>query len=438
MGDETRPGWPPEEPTNPRAERPVGPPTSVPPAQAPTALPPQWTPPPGGPPQWAAAPPPQPPQGPPQAPPPYGPYPGYGGFGPTPPRRSRIGLVIAGVLALVLVIGLGVTGWLYATGRFGIGPLSAADKDAARAIVDGVERPAWAGKADVECAVDELVHEHRSGGLEERGLVERSGDDWTYSGEWRSDDATAYYTSLLDCTGDWAEQVGAEWDLDDTGCLDDIGVSTMSAWFAQDTLTLGDGEEAAEEDRKRAVEALDDCYLQAPPAPQATARPAYRAVKFAFAAPDGGDVVISTGGPGNWTPLSGTSTKVETEEGGAEACVQAQAVTTYPWGSTAESEQQFCGKAKPKRIWWKRQSSCTVEPGCYAFRLHYAGFRDFASVTATFTSNGGNCLSVSGSCTNTVAAVPGGRGSVVTWSFPGSYRGNFVARVGNLSAKIPN
>lgn len=421
MGDETNPGRPGEPPTNPRGERPVGPPTSFPPAQAPTALPPQAPPPP----QWTPP------------PPPYGPFPGYGGFAPPPRRRSRVGLVVAGVLALVLVIGLGVTGWLYATGRFGIGPLSAADEDAARAIVDGVERPAWAGRADVECAVDDLVHEHRSGGLEERGLVEHSGGDWSYSGEWRGADATAFYASLLDCTGDWAEQVGAAWNLDDTDCLGDVGVSTMSAWFAHDTLTIDTGEDTVGEDAKKAVAALDKCYLTSPQAPQATARAAYRAVEFTFAAP-AGDVDLSTGGPGSWKPLDGTTTKVATEEGGAEACVQAQAVTTYPWGSTAAAEQEFCGTAKPRRIWWTRQAVCTAEPGCYSFRLHYAGFRDLAPVVATFTSNGGGCMSVSGSCVDTVTAEPGGRGTVVTWSFPGSYHGSFVARVGKLTAKIPN
>ncbi|MBM7518977.1 hypothetical protein [Nocardioides nitrophenolicus] len=408
MNDETTPG------------RPVGPPTWIPPAQAPTALPPQWTPPPGPPP-----------------PPPYGPFPGYGGFGPPPPRRSRVGLVVASGLALVLVVGIGVAGWLYATGRLGIGPLSAADEDAARAIVDGVERPAWAGRADVECAVDDLVHAHRSGGLEERGLVEHGGDDWTYRGEWRATDATDFYARLLECTGDWAEQVGAAWKLDDTDCLDDIGAETMSAWFAHDTLTLATGKEAVDEEAATAVEALDECYLSTPPAPEATARPAYRAVEFTFAAPEG-DVVISTGGPGDWTPLDGSSTTVETEEGGAEACVRAQAVTTYPWGSTAEAEQELCGTAKPRRIWWKRLARCTAEPGCYAFRLHYAGFRDLARVTATFTSDGGSCMSVSGGCSNTVTALPGGRGTVVTWSFPGSYHGRFVARVGELTARIPN
>lgn len=444
MNDQS-PIWPQEEPTNPRGERPQGPPpASPPPAQPPTALPPQWNP----------APP--PPAGPPPAAggfPPYGPPPGFGGpggpggpggygggfGGPPPPRKSRVGLIIGSLLALVLVIGLAVSGFLYFTGRFGIGPLSAADKDAAKAIADGVEKPAWASDGDVDCAVDELVHEHRSGELEERGLVDRSGDDFSYTGEWRSDDANAYYESLLDCTGDWAKQVGAEWKLDDTGCLDDIGTTTMAAWFAQDALTLGDGKDAAEEDRTKAVEALDKCYLKTPPAPEATPAAGYRSVKFTFADTSAeGDVTINTGGAGSWTPLTGPSVSIETEEGGARGCVDAQAVTTYPWGSTAEAEEQFCGTAKPKRIWWKKKARCTIEPGCYSYVLHYEGFKDYSSLTASYTSNGGDCLATSGRCSDTVSVGAGGRGTVVTWSFPGSYRGNFVARVGNLKSKLPN
>lgn len=434
MSDGNGPIWPADQPTNPGG-RPTGPPPSGPPqAQPPTALPPQ---------QWGG-----PPQGPPQGPPapPYGGpppgYPGHGGWGgpPPPPRKSRVGLVVGGLLALALVIGLGVSGFLYFTGKLGFGPLSASDKAAAASISDGVEKPAWASDDDVQCAVDDLVHQHRSGGLEERGLVRGGGEDWTYTGEWKRADATAFYDELLDCTDDWAEQVGKEWKLDDTDCLDDIGSSTMAAYFAQDGLKLTDGGDAAEEDRKEAVEKLDKCYAKAPAAPQATATPGYRSVTFTFsqAAPEGGTVVLKTGGEGSWSPLSGTTTSVDTEEGGARACVEAQAEASYPWGSAMASEKQFCGTAKPKRIYWTKAAKCTAGPGCYAFKLQYEGFKDFAQVTARYTSNGGSCMAVSGSCTDTVPALPGGRGTVTTWSFPGSYRGSFVARVGGLKAKLPN
>lgn len=408
------------------------PPRWNPGGQPPPPYQPQGTPPPG----WGA-----PPQGP-GGPPPGAPG-GYGGYGgPPPPRKRRTGLILASLLALALVMGLGVAGWFYFTGRFGIGPLSAADKDAASAVVDGVEKPAWAGDDDVECAVDDLVHEHRAKGLEKRGVVEKDGDSWSYTGEWRGDDAAAYYESLLDCSDDWAEKVGEEWKLSDTGCLEDIDTETIGAYFARDSLTLASGEESVEKDSTKAVEELDECYLEEPAAPEAKAAPAYRAVAFTFETPEepkAGELVISTGGAGSWTPLSGTSVEVETEEGGAKGCVQAQAATTYPWGSTAESETEICGTAKPKRIWWQRpKKKCTVQAGCYSFQLHYEGFKDFAAITARYTSNGGNCDAVSGSCSDTITAVPGGRGTIVTWSFPGSYRGTFVAKVGALKAKIPN
>lgn len=442
MGDETPPIWPSDEPTNPRGARPSGPPPSGPPS-GPPALPPTAMPPQQQPPQWSPTPPPLAPhlQGP---PPPYGPPPGFGGpgYGAPPPRRRRTGLVVAALLSLALVAGLAVAGFLYATGRFGVGPLSAADKDAAAAIVDGVEKPAWADDDQLECAVDDLVHEHRSGDLERRGVVEKDGGDWAYTSEWRGDDAAAFYDSLLDCDDDWAEKVGKEWGITDTECLDGISTATLGAYFAQESLTLTDGEEAVEEDSAKAVAALDECYLEEPDIPRGVARPAYRSVEFLFTPPGPsgvGDVVISTGGEGSWTPLSGESTTVETDEGGVRTCLQAQAATTYAWGSTATAETEICGTSQPKRIYWaKPAKKCTQQAGCYSFQLHYEGFKDYASITARYTSDGGNCMATSGRCADTVTAVPGGKGTVVTWSFPRSYRGDFVARVGKLLAEVPN
>ncbi|MFD1246584.1 hypothetical protein ACFQ3F_02165 [Nocardioides ginsengisoli] len=392
----------------------------------------------GPPPAWRPPGPPPPP-GPPG--PPQGPPPGWGppAF-PPPPRRRRTGLIVAGALALVLVAGLAVGGWLYATGRLGFGPLSAADEDAAQAIADGVDTPAWADDDQVGCAADDLVREHRSGGLEKRGIVSHEGDAWSYTAQWRAADATAFYAGILDCADDWADRVGKEWKIDDTSCLDDIGSATIGAFFAQQALPLADGEKYDDADRDDAVKALDKCYLKQPAPPGARVASGYRSVKFVLkpAPADGpGELTLNTGGDGAWTALAGTTAEVDTEEGGRRGCLQAQTVATYPWGSTAHAEAQFCGEAKPKRIWWTR-AKCTREAGCSAFQLHYEGFRDFAQVRATYTSNGGSCLSTSGSCTDTVSAVPGGRGTVVTWTFPGSYHGAFVARVGSLKARIPN
>ena len=335
---------------------------------------------------------------------------------------------------MVLLAGLATGGWAYATGRLGFGPLSADDKAAASAIAAGVEAPEWVDDDQLECAADDLIHGARARELEKRGLVERDGDDWIYTGTWERDDATSFYESVLDCADDWTEQVGEQWKLDDTDCLDDIGTTTMGAFFAA---SLVPDDEPAGHDE--AVKRLDECYAKAPAAPQAKAQPAYRAVRFTFAPPQagGGEVVINTGGAGAWTPLSGSSVAVDTESGGRRGCVEAQTQVTYGWGTSLATESRICGVSKPARIWWKK-TRCTREPGCRAWELRYEGFADLARITARYTSDGGNCLSVSGSCSDTVLVAPGGRGRIVTWSFPGSYRGVFVATVGKLRTRLPN
>ncbi|GAA4811958.1 hypothetical protein GCM10025786_15870 [Nocardioides caeni] len=343
----------------------------------------------------------------------------------------------------MLVAGLAVAGWLYATGRFGIGPLSAADKDAAAAIEDGVEPPEWSDADAVACAVDDLVGEHRSPGLEEIGVVEKDGDDWNYTETWEHDDAVAFYEEVLDCTDDWSQAVAETWSLEDADCLGDIGAATMGAWFAAENLTIDGDEDEVEKDRAAAVEELDDCYLATPALPTVTAARGYRSVQFALDVDDSDDsegaegVELSAGQPGNLEPVTRDVVRVETEEGGERACLTVQAQQTYAWGSTGTADAETCGTAKPKRIFWKKVR-CTDEPGCYAAELRYEGFADYESITATYTSNGGNCLSTTGSCRDTVVTTSGGRGRVVTWTFPGSYSGTFVAKVGRLRTTLRN
>jgi hypothetical protein len=347
-------------------------------------------------------------------------------------------LFLALGLVLVLVAGLGITGWLYFTGRFGVGPLSAADEAAGRAIEENAAAPVWADEGDVECAVDDLVEEHRSDGLEQKGLVEGGGDDWSYTDEWETDDATAYVELLLDCSDGWAGRVGEEWGLDDTGCLEEIDTDTLAAYFAAETVTFTDAG-AAEEARKQGVEALDECYATEPPAPSVEAEAAYRAVRFTFSEPEGeaGKVVLNIDRDGSWRPLRRSTVRIDTEEGGRRGCVSAQTVATYPWGTELTAEKEFCGESKPRRIWWAK-ADCTTSPGCYAFALKYEGFKAFDTITATYTSDGGDCLSTSGSCSDTVLAEADGRGTIVTWSFPGSYDGRFVGKVGRFEVAIPN
>ena len=61
--------------------------------------------------------------------------------------------------------------------------------------------------------------------------------------------------------------------------------------------------------------------------------------------------------------------------------VEAEAVASYPWGSTAAAQDTFCGKSEPKRIWWKKAKTCTLSPGCVGWELRYEGFADYSEIT---------------------------------------------------------
>ena len=156
-------GWQPEQGNG----RPSGPPPSGPPLEQPATVfpssPPPNSPPPGNygqPGGYGAAP------GGPGGPGGYGGPGAPGGYGGPPfgqpPRKSRWKMFTGIGVALALVLGLGVFGFLYFTGRLGFGPLSGADKDAVTTIAKEVDAPKWFEKDQLECAADELVHETRS------------------------------------------------------------------------------------------------------------------------------------------------------------------------------------------------------------------------------------------------------------------------------------
>ncbi|MDN5745644.1 MAG: hypothetical protein L0H31_11045, partial [Nocardioidaceae bacterium] len=370
---------------------------------------------------------------------------GWGGppAGP-PPRKRRWPLFLGLGLALVLVAGLGVSSWMYFTGRFGFGPLSSADKAAAKTITEGVDTPAWADEDQIKCSVDKLVGDERSKGLEESGVIKGEGDDWEYTKKWKADDAQAYFEGILDCSDDWAKQVGEEWNLEKTDCLKKVGTSTISGYFAHAELDPNNGDDDSLADTSdKAVDKLDECYAQDPPTPSATATPAYRGVKFKVSVPDDApdDVTFSSNQDGGWTPISGSTVTIDTEEGGQKGCVSVQAKVTYGWGSSKEAEDKFCGKAKPKRVWWKKANKCRSKsiPNCQTWRLKMEGFSSYDFVTVRYTHNGGPCLAVSGSCTDSVLMNAEGRlEKDVTWSFPADYDGDFRAVVGKIRSKIPN
>jgi hypothetical protein len=396
----------------------------------------------GGPPQgggWPVTPPGPPPVGP---PPGWGP-PGYYGGPPGPPpgrRGPRWGLIVACALALVLVTGLAITGWAYATGRFGIGPLSAKDEAAVTAIAHGVEAPEWAGEDERECAADQLVRDSRSPDLERRGLIEADGDGWTYTGKWQHDDATAFVESVLDCSDDWPAVVGESWNLEDTDCLGDLDSSTVAEYFVAEGFALSDGEDGAQEGRDQAVAGLDECYVSDPPAPSAKARSAYRAVNFRFKEPesDYGDVILLARDSGDWAPVDGGAHQVDTVAGGRKGCVEARVEASYPWGTSRTSEKRFCGRSKPARIWWVRAKRCSYTAGCTKWDLRYEGLASFDSATVRLLENGGDCNSESGRCARTFIGSANGRGTAISWSVYPGYDEHFVGRIGRLEAVLPD
>lgn len=346
----------------------------------------------------------------------------------------------ASVLALVLVVGLSVSAWAYLTGRLGIGPLSAKDEAAVTAIADGVEAPKWADAEQRKCAADELVHSSRSAELEKHGLVKADGDGWTYTGDWRIQEATTYVESLLDCSDDWAAEVGDDWDIEDDDCLDDIGTATMADYFIAETLTLSEGADQAEEGRGEAVDGLDECYVDDPPEPEAKARPAYRAVNFTFEDldPESGDVTLQIQEDGAWTPLGGRKHTVTTPAGGRKGCVETKAEATYPWGSTSTTEKKFCGTSTPSRVYWLKNATCTYAAGCTKWDLHYEGFESFDTNTVQLVENGGDCMSASGECTSTFVTPANGRGVAISWSVYAGYDEAFEARIGSTTVVLPN
>jgi hypothetical protein len=380
--------------------------------------------------------------------PPYGPPGGPGGpggpgpYGPPPGgKKSPVKLIIAAALALVLVVGIALSAFLFLTGRLGFGPLSAKDKEAASVIADNVEGPEWTDEAMLQCGAEHLLGEKRSGDLSTTGLIEEDGDSWSYDGsQWTEGDATTFYEGVLDCSDDWAGDVGRIWELDDTDCMEDVGVSTMAAYFAGDTLAGQSSEDSeeepatdpedAEEMKTDAVEGLDECYVADAPEPEAEAKSAYRAVRFTFSEVDaeGADFVISVNDDSSWQEIDGTTYELDTGEGGVEGCIDAKVGAEYPWGTVSESESEFCGKSAPKKFFWKKLKNCQADGNCVSYSLRYAGFESDQFYTVTYTHNGGDCLSTRGECTIYRQVSATGRGTSQTWSFPNDYNGRFVAK----------
>ena len=244
-------------------------------------------------------------------------------------------------------------------------PLSAKDKAAVSAIADGVEPPSGRTPTLARCAADELVHETRSAELEKRGPIDADGDGWTYSGEWRYPDAMSYVEALLDCSDDWAEQIGTS---GSSRAPTAWPTSAPRRWPG----TSSRRRSRSPRVRKRrtraapsAVSALDECYVADPPEPSAKARSAYRAVVFAFddLGPRGGR--RHARGPGRRPTGSRRRPRRmpwTTDAGGRKGCVDARVEATFPWGTTSATDKRFCGRSKPARIWWVRREELHRTP----------------------------------------------------------------------------
>ncbi|MEU0314742.1 hypothetical protein [Nocardioides sp. NPDC006273] len=383
----------------------------------------------------------------------YGPPPGQpptayaSGYGLPPhhtPKKTNKGLLIglgaAGAVVLVALLGTGA--WAFFTGRLGFGPLSAEDKLAVVAISADAPKPAWASAGDAKCAAEQLVKDERSDALTKAGLIKVTGETVTYTGAWQGLQATAYSEGLLSCSGDWSKTIGKEWALADTDCLGDVDEAAMAGLIAKQTMEIEDAGVTKQADK--AVSALDECYASDElTAPTASATPAVLGVEFAVKAPavEGSEVVLraKSADSSEWKPVTGGKVNIPVREGGQEGCATFEASISYPWGTTKTSEDEACGKAKDRRLWWTKDKSC-AQPRyapCNSWTLHYEGYELLSSVTIKLKLNGGNCRSASGSCSDK-AFVTKPTGTWTNWTAPKGWKDRFTAEVDGLTARLPN
>lgn len=344
----------------------------------------------------------------------------------------------------MLVIALAIGGWAYGTGRLGIGPLSSQDKAAASVIAKGVGGPRWASADQRSCAATELMKDRRSKALEDSGVIESGGSDgWTYTGTWDAADADEFADDLLDCSADWTKQLGREWGLDDTGCLDSVGRSAVA-----DTLVTsfgGDSGDATNAKRDAAAK-LDACYHTGVANPTAKATPAYRAVDFAFTLPNtsNASTSLSVRTPdGSIAKVAGAHYRADAGQGGQQVCVQATLKAHYGWGSTSSGSTRACGTSKAKGFYWSRLAKCTDGSDCTTWALHANGFKSFSTLRVTFSDNGGDCNFTKHACTVPLAVNGDGRGFtgkdiLFRYTTPNGFTDHYTATTKGLTAVIPD
>jgi hypothetical protein len=121
--------------------------------------------------------------------------------------------------------------------------------------------------------------------------------------------------------------------------------------------------------------------IQAPPAPEVTARPGYRSVAFVLTPPaevSGVSYSLEVDRGPSWK-AAGTRVVVPTEMGGRRACLRARTVATSPDGSQREAGDpvRACGTAKPATVAFLASSDpCVNSVGgpCTYYDVRVTGF----------------------------------------------------------------
>ncbi|GGU08804.1 serine/threonine protein kinase [Nocardioides albus] len=353
--------------------------------------------------------------------------------------------IIGGGVAAVLLIGAGIF-----TQGFGIFGLHGDDAKAAEAIASGVPKPGWATEDQMTCAAESLVEKVPAAELRSHGVVD-AGDDWTYTGEWPADDAMKFSQGLLDCTESWATEIGDNWKVGDTRCMEKEVDKTSMAGLIAVTDLLKDGDPgAAGPAKEKAVEALDACYVKADAlGAKVTPKPAYMQVDFDVQEPTapGGEseITIAKKGSSSYDELKGSTYELPVTEGGVEGCIAVKTNVAFAWGTEKATDADVCGKAEPKKLEWVKLDKCTdptytrQKIECNTWRLTFEGFQSGEKFNVKLTRNGGKCSTGKNAKCDWQGTPDGeGKGAVVDWSGPKVWNDKFVASAPGASAQIDN
>ncbi|MFJ9391052.1 protein kinase [Nocardioides sp. NPDC101246] len=359
--------------------------------------------------------------------------------------KKKLYTIVGGGVAAVLLIGAGIF-----TQGFGIFGLHGDDAKAAEAIASGVPKPGWADEDQMTCAAESLVGKVPAAELRSHGVVD-AGDEWTYTGDWPADDAMKFTQGLLDCTESWSTEIGDNWKVGDTRCMEkEVDKTSMAGLLAVGDL-LKDGDTgAAGPAGEKAVKALDACYVKADAlGAKVTPKAAYMQVDFDVqepTAPGGQSVIgIAKTGSSSYEELKGSSYELPVTEGGVEGCIAVKTTVTFAWGTEKATDADSCGKAEPKKLVWDKLDKCTDKTytkrkiACNTWQLNFEGFAAGKTFNVKLTRNGGKCSDAKGAiCVYPGTAAGDGRGAVVQWSGPQDWTDKFVATAPGASAQIDN